>query len=433
MGRHKGSGTLVKRGKVWLARWTVGGKTYFKSTKCSDRREALKKLDEFTRPFQCETEIEVLESLQAKVRVEEAKIADSDDTISSCKVSDVLDKWLSLANAPELACSTQDVYEGMVRSFAKTCDKLKVHVLREVTREVAEKHLEQLKDSSCAGRYNSVLALFKRMWADFKLASTCRCFKESPWDSFKYRKALPSVKRELTVEELMKLVAATDNDPQMNLLLCIGLYTGLRLGDCCNLKWREVDFVRSVITKIPEKTKRKTHMQVAIPIHPVLMNKLLEVKRQASPDDELVSGELSRMYSSRAIGCKINDLFKTAGVKQHEIIDGKKRTVCSFHSLRHTFVSMAASSGVSLDVLRTIVGHSSSAMTSHYAHMSQSALASAVNALPDLSAHNVVEAKAGVCEVNVSADVAGELANMGVSVEDVLKEYISTHKCKMSA
>ena len=56
----------------------------------------------------------------------------------------------------------------------------------------------------------------------------------------------------------------------------------------------------------------------------------------------------------------------------------------SLHSFRHTFVSFCANAGVPLDVVASIVGHGSTAMTRHYAHISDAAKDRAIQALPVL-------------------------------------------------
>lgn len=423
MGRRKGSGTLVKRGKVWLAKWTVDGKTYFKSTKCSDKREALKKLDDITRPYQCATEIEKLEALQAKMHVQEAMLSEGPDEYADVELDEVIDKWLSMANAPEIAESTKDVYckiAKLLLGFGKSRGVVKV---KDVDVKFVEEYLESIKGSICAGRYNSTIALFKRVWADFASASRHRCFKTNPWQSFKYRKAAPSVKRELTVEELARLVDASRDNEDMNLLLCLGLYTGLRLGDCCTLKWREVDLVRQMICRMPEKTKRKTRAIVNVPIHPVLLNKLLMARGKS--EGEYVSESLATGYKSGYVRHCVDLLFKKANVVKSEVIDGKKRTVCSFHSLRHTFVSMAASNGVSLDILKTLVGHASTSMTSHYAHVSNAALVGAVAALPDFGS-KVAEEET----VRVEKSLLDKVASIGYSVNDALAEWLKGKECR---
>ena len=42
----------------------------------------------------------------------------------------------------------------------------------------------------------------------------------------------------------------------MRTLCMIGLYTGLRLGDAVTLKWSEIDFDNSLISRLPNKTKK---------------------------------------------------------------------------------------------------------------------------------------------------------------------------------
>ena len=62
----------------------------------------------------------------------------------------------------------------------------------------------------------------------------------------------------------------------------------------------------------------------------------------------------------------------------------RKAVDVGFHSFRHTFVSLCANAGVPLAVVQAIVGHTNAAMTSHYFHVSDDALKSAVAALPDV-------------------------------------------------
>ena len=77
MARHHGSGTLVKRGKWYTAKWMVDGKVYTKSTRCANRRDALDRLEEFTKPFREESELARLENLKAKIAVQERAVANA--------------------------------------------------------------------------------------------------------------------------------------------------------------------------------------------------------------------------------------------------------------------------------------------------------------------------------------------------------------------
>ncbi len=104
---------------------------------------------------------------------------------------------------------------------------------------------------------------------------------------------------------------------------------------------------------------------------------------------DYVLPEMAAQYQrdATAISKRIQDHFTACGVRTIKPGTGKgtgKRAVVEvgFHSLRHTFVSLCRESNAPLSVVEAIVGHSNPAMTRHYTHVSESAAATAVNALP---------------------------------------------------
>jgi integrase len=58
--------------------------------------------------------------------------------------------------------------------------------------------------------------------------------------------------------------------------------------------------------------------------------------------------------------------------------------VLSFHSLRHTAVSLLKDAGIPEGVVMELVGHESKAMSAHYTHVGAEALEKAVAALPEI-------------------------------------------------
>ena len=77
-------------------------------------------------------------------------------------------------------------------------------------------------------------------------------------------------------------------------------------------------------------------------------------------------------------------IFKAAHIETRVRLEGRRTRTpeATFHSLRHTFVSLAANAGVPLPIVASIVGHSSTAMTRHYYHENEDALRQAVAAIP---------------------------------------------------
>ena len=69
-----------------------------------------------------------------------------------------------------------------------------------------------------------------------------------------------------------------------------------------------------------------------------------------------------------------------------KILRGGKRAdqELSFHSLRHTSVSLLKDAGVPDAVVMALVGHDSAAMSQHYTHVGRDALARAAQSLPQI-------------------------------------------------
>ena len=177
-------------------------------------------------------------------------------------------------------------------------------------------------------------------------------------------------------------------------LFLIGIYTGLRLGDCCRLDWSQINLAEGVIQVVPQKTKRHHQRLVTIPIHSALGSALLSSIRQSeqSVNRTIPSGPVlpfvSQMYnhSRWQVNHELSRIFKSAHIATSVRLEGRKHRTpeATFHSLRHTFVSFAANAGVPLHIVQSIVGHESTAMTRHYYHENLTALKSAVAAIPTL-------------------------------------------------
>jgi site-specific recombinase XerD len=65
----------------------------------------------------------------------------------------------------------------------------------------------------------------------------------------------------------------------------------------------------------------------------------------------------------------------------------RKKSRLSFHSLRHSAVTLLKEAGVSNAVVMELIGHESEAISRAYTHMGEAALRAAVNKLPDITAN----------------------------------------------
>ena len=164
------------------------------------------------------------------------------------------------------------------------------------------------------------------------------------------------------------------------------------------MKWENVDWVNRQITYIPQKTARKTaYRSVTMPIHPNL-EKAREWRAENMSGEDFILPKVAHRYMTNSTGIQ-KDVMKIIRCATGLETTGKKSVgqriknpnLYSLHSFRHTFVSFCANAGVPLDVVASIVGHGSTAMTRHYAHISDAAKSKAIDALPVLSLSDVPE------------------------------------------
>ena len=298
------------------------------------------------------------------------------------------DVWLEYVKSPrrnELAKATLDSKRGVWMHFARWMEHfyLPVKDLSGVTQDMVAEYLLCLRAELCASTYNARVCVLREI---FRVLANKAGLGDDPWEGVRLRPDDSHSRRELTMDELKRLLAAAcKHGEEWHKLILIGIYTGLRLGDCCRLDWASINAARGVIQLVPSKTKRHAHGRpVTIPVHPTLGAALASKLANAGPVLPMIA-ELYERARSR-VSDRLAAIFKAANIVTSIRIEGRKRRTpeATFHSLRHTFVSFAANAGVPLHIMQSIVGHESTAMTRHYYHENIDALKSAVAAIPTL-------------------------------------------------
>jgi len=388
--REKGSarvrhGGLYKRpgGRIWYARWTVQGKTYATSTGMTKKRDAETRLAELMRPYLLEDEKSLAQNIAAHIAGAEAEI----ERIENEKAGDLrlADAWMAYKkskNRPDTGAATLHQYELQFAAFEEWASKHKppLTLMRGVRDKDAVEfisHLERMNRTP--NTINKYLNLLQLVWR--VLAKSAR-ISMNPWADIQRKKLDPVTRRELTLGELKTVCSSATGE--LATLLALGLFTGMRLGDCCTLQWGETDLIREIILK----ATRKTGKAVQIPIHP----DLLAMLKQAADDraGEYVLPEFSAAYLKRnsTVTARIQKHFTACGIVT-AAPEQKQRTrrgvKVGFHSLRHSFVSLCAGAGVPLAAVQSIVGHTNPAMTRHYTHLGIEAAQGAIAALPTLT------------------------------------------------
>ena len=384
--RRKGQGSLYKQDGIYIARWIVGGKVYTRSTSERNERAAEKKLASFVAPFAARTEAERYEALAARAAAWRARAEEAEAELPKLRLDRM---WRAYERSPKrrpTAESTLARYKGHLDGFRAFLAKTRPDVVeaRDVDAEAVAEYLDSVSGLS-PNAYNKRITFLSALW---RLLADQIGARKNPWDGIAKRRLSPHSRRALTAAEVEATFAAADSiSREAGRLFRIGAFTGLRLADCCFLDWSAVDLGNGVIRVTPRKTARSTGATVEIPIMQELRTELESVPsaRREGP----VLPDIARRF--RRDPTAVSDLvvgraFHAAGIRTSRAVPGQKNRAVEvgFHSLRHTFVTRCALAGVPLPVVRAIVGHSTTAMTEHYAHSNlEAARAALARAFPE--------------------------------------------------
>lgn len=140
------------------------------------------------------------------------------------------------------------------------------------------------------------------------------------------------------------------------------LFTGVRIGELCGLKWGDFDFIQQTVTirrtveriaDLSPNAKKKTKVVITepktaascrvIPLPDFLMQYLGRFKQ--SPDCYLLTGKIKNTEPHQFY-VKYRKYLTDNGLEQY-----------SFHTLRHTFATNCVENGFDAKTLSEILGH----------------------------------------------------------------------------
>lgn len=175
--------------------------------------------------------------------------------------------------------------------------------------------------------------------------------------------------------QLMQNLASDDDLRKIGVIL--SLYTGIRLGEVCALRWRDIDCddgilrIRNTLQRVQntdENPKTKTKIVITeakslasireIPI-PLPLITELKLYRESS-DTFVLSGSETRYIEPRSM----QNYFKRL-IKRCNLADA------NYHALRHTFATRCVENGFDTKSLSEILGHTDVHITlNRYVHSS---------------------------------------------------------------
>jgi integrase len=198
-------------------------------------------------------------------------------------------------------------------------------------------------------------------------------------DPFKTIHEASDTRREkgiLTPDEVSRIIRSPSRDPRGRLAVLLGMLCGLRLGEVRGLLWGDIgDEAISVCHNYQNEDGLKAPKWGSAGTVPITAS----VRAAIDIVHGLVVHQGTDVFVMESLECPgqpfnktwfekaLNRELSAAGIEAEE----QKRRNLSFHSLRHTFVTLGRLAGISDLEIQALARHKSTAMMERYSHASQ--------------------------------------------------------------
>jgi integrase len=296
-------------------------------------------------------------------------------------------QWLSARKA-EISPSTHRRYNDTITKFLDFLGSHAQRGLDEITKTQVGQFRDSILAATSAATSNHALKIIKMLMRSARLEG---CLFVDPAEGVKPAKnEVISERRAFTLDELRSVLEVVDDEWRS--MVMFGVYTGQRLADIATLTWAQIDLVRDEIRLVT----RKTHRRLVIPLAPPLREHLLTLAGGDNPSAPLHprATALITAHGGRvmALSNQFGELLATAGLRESRNhrsrgigrSSRRERHALSFHSLRHTAVSLLKDAGIPHVVVQALIGHESAAVSQRYTHVGLEALQRAARSLPEI-------------------------------------------------
>lgn len=202
--------------------------------------------------------------------------------------------------------------------------------------------------------------------------------RTNPANLLKVSKAPPVKRLPFTVDEVRRIIAVAGHE--WRTLVMLAYSTGQRQADLVALKWGQLDLKAKTLSL----TQQKTGTEIVVP----LTNELWAHLASLEQTGENVLPSLCNKISAgpRGLSSTFGKLMDEAGVDRKPAPSKGKRqlTQRSFHSLRHTCISLLANANVPIELTKKIAGHLSTKVHEKYNETTLETMGKAMEKLPSI-------------------------------------------------
>ena len=280
-------------------------------------------------------------------------------------LADWMERWMEDELIGSVKESSWQTYRNLVTRHL--LPRLCGYALTQLTPNVIHSFVDELESTGLAE--NTIRGVYRLLSSAMRHALDEGVIRKNPCRRIHIQHREHGEQRVLSRSEQEKLRQAADENRDLPSLL--SLYTGMRLGEICALKWTDIDWEQGTITvrrtvqriagKGAENKGCRTLLMIGTPKSrrscrvipvPEFILALLRERLQSCDATEYVFGKALAASDPRTIQRRFSRLAKKLGLSG-----------AHFHTLRHTFATRLLELGVDVKTVSTLLGHSSARTT----------------------------------------------------------------------